>query len=124
MPTMMDALTHRMQFLTAREAVVAGNIANANTPGYLARDLVANAGGAGNGFALAVTNAQHMQSHGAASSGGRMVEDTTFIQHNGNSVRLDAEMLKLSDVQLNYRMMTQLYSKQVGMQKIALGRGQ
>lgn len=125
MPTMMDALTQRMTFLAARESVVAGNIANANTPNYLSRDLVKNGSDAGGGsFGMMVTNAQHMQGAVANRNGGEVVTDDTYLQHNGNSVRLDAEMLKLSDVQLSYRMMTELYSKQVAMQKLAMGRQQ
>jgi flagellar basal-body rod protein FlgB len=123
MPTMTDALTNRMNFLAAREATVAGNIANANTPGYLSRDLVAPRNGDTGSFGMAVTNAQHMQA-AKSSPAGEVVTDDTYMQHNGNSVRLDSEMLKLSDVQLNYRLMTELYSKQVAMQKTAIGRTQ
>lgn len=123
MPDMMNALTQRMNFLAARESVVAGNIANANTPNYLSRDLVKKTGEAGKGgFGMALTNAQHMGGNMANRHGGEVVTDDTYMQHNGNSVRLDSEMLKLSEVQLNYRMMTQLYSKQVAMQKVAMGR--
>lgn len=114
-----NALTQRMNFLSARQAVVAGNIANANTPGYLARDLEKDT--QGSSFAMAVTNAGHISAAGAGGNG-KVVEDARFIQHNGNSVRLDQEMLKLNDTQLNYRMMTELYAKQVSLQKTALGR--
>lgn len=121
MPSLSSALTSRMNFLTERQAVVASNIANANTPGYLARDLVENKNGAStSSFAMAMTNAQHMKTVGGATQG-RIVEDARFIEHNGNSVRLDEEMLKMNDAQINYRFMTELYTKQVGMQKMALG---
>lgn len=121
---MTDALTSRMNFLAARQATVAGNIANASTPGYLSRDLVAPSNGDNGAFGMAVTNAQHMQAAKSSPGGGDIVTDDTYMQHNGNSVRLDSEMLKLSDVQLNYRLMTELYSKQVAMQKTAIGRTQ
>lgn len=114
------ALGGRMAFLSARQAVVAGNIANANTPGYLARDLQQTA--PSGSFAMAVTNAGHMAPAGVDAGGGKIVEDARFIQHNGNSVRLDQEMLKMNDTQLDYRMMTELYAKQVALQKVALGR--
>ncbi len=120
MPTLSSALTNRMNFLAERQAVVAGNIANANTPGYLARDLVETKGGSTSSFAMAMTNVQHMKTAGASSQG-RMVEDARFIEHNGNSVRLDEEMIKMNDAQMNYRFMTELYTKQVTMQKMALG---
>lgn len=121
MPSLSQALTSRMSFLTERQAVVAGNIANANTPGYLARDLVAAKSGSSGSFAMAMTSAQHIATAGGAASQGKIVEDARFIEHNGNSVRLDEEMLKMNDAQMNYRFMTELYSKQVGMQKMALG---
>lgn len=120
MPSLSSALTSRMNFLTERQAVVAGNIANANTPGYLARDLVETKGGTTSSFAMAMTNAQHIRNAGVASQG-KIVEDARFIEHNGNSVRLDEEMIKMSDAQMNYRFMTELYTKQVAMQKMALG---
>jgi flagellar basal-body rod protein FlgB len=123
MANVSDALTGRMNFLIERQGVVASNIANANTPKYLAKDIVKSDSAASGGFAMAVTNAQHMaiaSSNGPAT--GKLTEDTRFIQHNGNSVRLDDEMIKMNDIQLNYRMMTELYAKQVGMQKMALGQ--
>jgi len=120
MDSVSGALTRRMDFLIARQGVVAGNIANADTPGYLARDLAAP-GPAGGGLALAATRPGHLRGSGAAAEG-TVVEDSRFIQHNGNSVRLDQEMLKMNDTQLNYRMMAELYAKQVQLQKTALGR--
>ena len=123
MPSVADALTQRMNFLVQRQGVVASNIANANTPGYLSKDLIAATGGAkpANTFGMAMTNAMHMSTGNGAALAGDMKEDARFVQHNGNSVRLDEEMLKMTDTQLNYRMMTELYSKQVAMQKMALG---
>ncbi len=124
MANLSDALTSRMGFLTQRQGIVASNIANSNTPGYISRDLVSKGKGADTGaFGMAVTNAQHMMGDpGKARLAGVLTEDTRFIQHNGNSVRLDEEMLKMTDIQLNYRMMTEVYTKHAGMQKMALGQ--
>ncbi len=124
MANLSDALTSRMNFLTQRQGVVAGNIANANTPNFISRDLVAKAqGGSNSSFAMAVTSQQHLAGDmSKAKLNGTMTEDARFIQHNGNSVRLDEEMLKMTDIQLNYRMMTEIYNKQVAMQKMALGQ--
>ena len=120
MASLSDALTQRMDFLVQRQGIVASNVANANTPGYIAKDLVdSNSSSPASTFAMAMTNARHIDG-GTATIAGTITEDTRFIQHNGNSVRLDNEMLKMNDTQLNYRMMTQLYAKQVGMQKLAL----
>jgi flagellar basal-body rod protein FlgB len=123
MANVSEALSSRMSFLVQRQGIVASNIANANTPGYIAKDLVDDGkGGQTTGFGMALTNAQHLNGGGAPAMAGKMVEDTRFLQHNGNSVRLDDEMLKMTDTQLNYRMMTELYTKQVSLQKMALGQ--
>jgi len=124
MPNVTNALFHRMDFLVARQGVIAGNIANADTPGYLAKDLVdASAdSGAAAPLAMATTDGSHMVGADAGNGGGAMTEDSRFLQYNGNSVRIDQEMLKMNDVQMNYRMMTELYNKQVAMQMAALGK--
>lgn len=127
MPTasLSAALSHRMDYLVARQGVVAGNIANTDTPGYLAKDLEFKSilQAQGEALRMATTNGAHMGSGGTAMQG-KMAENSRFIQHNGNAVRLDNEMLKMQETQLEYRLATQLYAKQTNMQKIALGRGQ
>ena len=120
------ALTNRMNYLVARQGVIAGNIANADTPGYLSQDLSMPSGNSGFGTALAQarTNGKHMAMGGGATASGKPERSGTYMQHNGNAVRLDNEMQKMNVTSLEYRMMTELYSKQVGLQKLALGRGQ
>jgi flagellar basal-body rod protein FlgB len=114
------ALQARMSYLTARQGVIAENIANANTPGYLARDVTnpTSKGGAST-FAMAMTNARHMQT-GGATGGFETTTSREYLQHNGNSVRMDQEMLHMNQTQLDYRMLTQLYTKQTELQRIAL----
>ena len=41
----------------------------------------------------------------------------------GNSVVLEEEMLKIADTQMDHNMTANLYRKQIGMIKTALGRG-
>jgi flagellar basal-body rod protein FlgB len=124
MDPMFNALSHRMDYLVARQGVIAGNIANADTPQYLAKDITF-AKPDTNTFAMKLTNARHiLAGDGKASAVGRMTEDATFIQHNGNSVRQDVEALKQSQTSLEYRMMTQLYSANLQLQRTALGRSQ
>lgn len=128
MQSISGALGARMNYLIARQGLIAGNIANADTPEYLPKDLVAPAkkDATTSAFGLMVSNGMHMAGGGAAKikKMGTIVEDQRFVQHNGNGVRIDQEMLKMNDVQLNYRLMTELYGKQANLQKIALGRGQ
>ncbi len=118
------ALSHRMDYLIARQGVVASNIANADTPNYLAKDLTFTPKAEGN-FGLRVTNARHLGgTAGGAAGVGKLTEDSRFLQHNGNSVRQDMEALKQGQTSLDYRLMTQLYTAQMQLQRTAIGRGQ
>ncbi len=125
MPTQVfSALSHRMDHLIARQGVIAGNIANADTPNYRAKDLSFTPSQAG-GMGLRTTNGRHLGSSTSSASGvGRITEDSRFLQHNGNSVRQDMEALKQNQTALDYRLMTQLYSSQLQLQRLAIGRNQ
>lgn len=124
MPSLSYALTSRMNYLADRQGVIAGNIANADTPGYAARDLVASkASGARGTFGMVLTQAGHLGQQNTALRTGTVTEDTRFMQQNGNSVRLDQELLKQQQTSMDYRLMTQLYSKNVQLQQLAIGRG-
>jgi flagellar basal-body rod protein FlgB len=113
-----------MNYLTARQSVIAGNIANADTPGYAARDLLASKTGAtSSAFGMLLTQAGHVGGKTFVKPAGTVVQDTRFLQQNGNSVRLDQELLKQQQTSLDYRLMTQLYSKNAQFQQLALGRG-
>ena len=122
MTEIFNTIAHRMNYLVARQGIIAGNIANADTPQYLAKDLSFTPATHSN-FAMHVTNARHLGGGNSATRTGTVTEDARFMQHNGNSVRLDMEALKQSQAALDYRTMTQLYSANMQLQQIALGRG-
>ncbi len=115
------ALKNRMDYLIQRQGVVAGNIANANTPGYLSKDVSFVKSVQKAGMGMTITNGQHISGRTKKPSA-KIIESTEHMKHNGNSVRLDKEMLKMTDIQLNYRMVSQLYKKHASLQNIALGR--
>ncbi|MDD9912543.1 MAG: flagellar basal body rod protein FlgB [Alphaproteobacteria bacterium] len=117
------ALTHRMNHLIARQGVISGNIANANTPGYIAKDVTFKKLYDRNSIGMASSKGNHLRPT-TDSASGKLITDKTRMALNGNSVQLDQEMVKLNDVQLHYRMATQLYSKYTAMQRTALGRAQ
>jgi flagellar basal-body rod protein FlgB len=120
-----NALSQRMDYLVARQGVIAGNIANADTPGYVTKDLSFSPSKASNtasNFALQVTNARHLGGTAAQAGIGKITEDRRFIQHNGNSVRQDVEAIKQNQTALDYRLMTQLYTAQAQLQRNAIGK--
>ena len=125
-PSLSAALSHRMDFLVARQGIVAGNVANAATPGYLAKDIqfkkmYDSAGTSSMG--MAATNGKHIRPKGMDKAG-KVETSNKHITLNGNSVKLDEEMLKLSEIQMNYQLATRLYNKHAQMQRIAIGRQQ
>lgn len=88
------------EWASARRTVVAANIANANTPGYKAKDVEAfsnemSSRGAG-------MQATHMAHFGAGGGAGNLVatrlDGAAQDYHSGNSVSLDHEMMKAGSV--------------------------
>jgi flagellar basal-body rod protein FlgB len=120
------SLINRMDYLIERQGVVSGNIANATTPGYLTKDLEFSGlvDQKSNSIHMATTSGSHQKGFGAATSNFGISEDRINVRHDGNSVKMDTEMLKLQETQMNYRLATQLYAKNKSMQVMALGRGQ
>lgn len=114
------ALQAKMDYLIARQNVVSGNIANASTPGFISKDVVYKGGKAGGTLAMRGTNSKHIQATGASIGGFSVVEDKTFIRNDGNSVRIDEEMLKMAKIQQEYTMATRLFTKHMSMQKLAV----
>ena len=113
------ALQAKMDYLSQRQNIVSSNIANASTPDYLAQDLVYKASPQkSNGtMRMAATSAKHMAPAGFSSTYERTF-DKTFIRNDGNSVRIDDQMLKMAQIQQEHTMATRLYSKHLAMQKL------
>lgn len=113
------ALQGKMDYLIQRQNVVSGNIANASTPGYLAQDLVykPSTKKTSGSMMMASTNTQHLRPTGFSSQFST-TQDTTFIRNDGNSVRVDEQMLKMAKIQQEYTMATRLFTKHLGMQKL------
>jgi flagellar basal-body rod protein FlgB len=113
------ALQGKMDYLMQRQSVVSSNIANASTPGYLAQDLVYKPSSAKSkgSMRMAATNSKHMAPAGFNSRFESTV-DTTFIRNDGNSVRIDDQMLKMAQIQQEHTMATRLFSKHLAMQKL------
>ena len=116
-----------MAWLTDRQRVLSENVANANTPNYKANDLKPlsfehELGQAGGQLQLVSTDAGHLQPKSAGASGDltTITEDRTI---GGNTVSMEDELMKVSQTGADYQLMINLYKKQVGMLKDAIGRG-
>ena len=129
---LLDMLRERMSYLNARQDVLSQNVANADAPGYSARDLKPMSfddmmkhmnGGAGD-TSLVTTDPRHIPlSQGGAESefAGADTPDTE-ASPNGNTVSLEEEMIKVSDTQAQYQAATNIYSKALTMMRTAIGQ--
>ena len=129
------ALTRRMDWLSERQRVLAQNIANADTPGYRPhdlkplsfRELVSTAGGEGNNGKLAptLTHATHQVGGKVAAKGNYRDEvqrKSYETSPSGNAVVLEEQMVKLAETELEFSAATNLYRKNLGILKAAIGR--
>lgn len=142
------AMQEKMNWLNRREGVLAENVANANTPGYIPKDLNEPdfqgllSQYTSHGVQLAVTQPGHMRGPnatfltatssgasvgaGASGSGGAMGVKNVKpeeVQPNGNGVSVETQMAMMSDTQIEYSTLLDVYKKQVGMLNTVLGKG-
>ena len=92
--------------------MVAENIANANTPGYTAKDITPFSEVLDRTqLAMRETSPLHLASNGvlvgeAGSTGSTVDEKPWDVTHSGNSVSLEQEMLKAGEISQSYSMDT------------------
>ncbi|MBI1239844.1 MAG: hypothetical protein GC199_10945 [Alphaproteobacteria bacterium] len=125
----LNVLRQKMAWLSARQSVIAENVANTNTPGFQAQDLedlpfedILEAHERGD-----ARREDSFNRHSAAAATRRTQAMTferidapgTQTSPNGNSVVLEEQMLKISETQLDYAAATGLYRKALNMLRLA-----
>jgi flagellar basal-body rod protein FlgB len=100
------ALTSRLHYLADRQQVISQNVANADTPGFMPKDLKPFTLPGDRGLAPltpTLTSPMHMSAPTATTSGVAPVDspdsETTL---NGNSVVLEDEMMKMTQARMDY----------------------
>jgi flagellar basal-body rod protein FlgB len=120
-------LRTRMQWHQQRQQLLSENVANANTPKFVPRDLAppdfshAQPQAA---LSLARTSASHLAATGADTSQFDLDRGGQFeVRPTGNAVSLEDEMLKVAANQMDYQAATALYARGLALIKTALGKG-
>jgi flagellar basal-body rod protein FlgB len=111
----------RLAWTDQRQQVLAQNIANADTPGWQARDLTPFAQQLqGAGIQLARTSPAHL----APLSGGSFsaVTDAGERSPDGNSVAIDQELTKVADTDSTNELVSALTHTYLGMFRTAIGK--
>jgi flagellar basal-body rod protein FlgB len=128
---LLSMLRQRMAWLNQRQDVLSQNVANADTPGFAARDLKPvdfteelrrTTSGAPAANVMKVTDPRHI-AIGASGQQGFDDFETHEVESNpdGNTVSLEMEMIKVSDTQAQFQAAANLYAKAMTMMKTAIG---
>jgi flagellar basal-body rod protein FlgB len=120
-------LRTRMYWHQERQRVHAENIANAETPNFKPRELVppdfSRAAATAGPVTLVRTDPMHL---GFAGAGGPQFASEARRAYEtrpaGNAVNLEEEMMKVAASQMDYQLVTTLYSRGLGLIKTALGK--
>ncbi|MDN2580774.1 flagellar basal body rod protein FlgB [Aquibium sp. ELW1220] len=97
--SLFELASHQARWLSVRQAAVAGNVANINTPGYRAvdvqpfQDLLAD-----RTLTVASTQPGHIAFGGASGDFGLAVDDSPVVSTSGNSVSVEEELVKAGEV--------------------------
>lgn len=120
-------MKERMDWLGQRQKVLAQNVANADTAGYVAHDLerqdfrkLLRKQDTARRLHLAETRFTHID--GTLTKGAFKVNDDRQpyeITPTGNAVTLEEQMLRMSETREQYRLTSQIYKKYTGMFKLA-----
>lgn len=119
-----------LKLRATRQEVIASNIANADTPGYKARDFdfsqalsnaVVNQHGGGQGLGMAVTDRRHLQGTS------RSVLEADLLYRNdmqpsvdGNTVDMNIEMSNFTDNAIRYQASLTFLQKRIEGMRAAL----
>ncbi|WP_289042869.1 FlgB family protein [uncultured Aliiroseovarius sp.] len=111
----------------ARQAVIAQNVANADTPGYRAKDVSSftKTFQLDDSSAMRATRARHIGARtdvARADIDPRPVYRAGTMSPNGNSVALETEMMAAAEAKRDHDLALTIYKTSLGIMRSALGR--
>ena len=123
-------LRTRLQYSQERQRVLAENVANADTPNYRARDLKAPkfpdpteiAPATVSSVSLVRTENGHIAQFGGNSNFDTNQKNSYEVRPTGTAVNLEDEMIKVADNQTDFQAASALYTRSLGLLKVALGK--
>jgi flagellar basal-body rod protein FlgB len=121
-------MRQNMRYLSARQSVLASNIAHVNTPNYRPKDVVkpnfkAVLSASNDGEFMATTNPLHMTIEGGAGGLSGLLTNSPMLETTpvGNSVVAEDELLKQSSTATQYSVTVGAYAKTLGLIRTATG---
>ena len=124
-------LKSHMGYLSDRQRLIAGNVANSDTPGYTPQDLDNFTTNVGSTHAAplamaqvtpALTNPAHLSPPASATKGPWQAKPNpdSETRMDGNQVVLEEQMMKMSDARMNYDAAIGFYEKSLSMLQLAV----
>ncbi|WP_417258431.1 FlgB family protein [Celeribacter sp.] len=110
---------------TARQELVAKNVANADTPGYRARDTLSFSEAfraSENGTQLRATRAGHVTNTGSNSPLIETIDSPDPSSPNGNTVALETEMMKAAETRHQHEMALSVYKSSMSILRASIGK--
>lgn len=108
-----------------RQALVAQNIANADTPGYRTRDLEpfsSHYATSSHSSEMRSTRAAHLQDATSNGFRNRPMNDQVGAEPNGNTVSLEQEMVRAVEIKRQHDRAMAIYKSSLNVLRISLGR--
>jgi flagellar basal-body rod protein FlgB len=121
---LLDLAERRLAWADRRQAVLAQNIANANTPGFKPHDLQSFAATLGDASVVAPVRTQpnHLAGTAGPMAPNEVVDRTHTQSPDGNAVALDEQIMKVAETDTTHSLVTTIYRAYIGMFNTALGR--
>jgi flagellar basal-body rod protein FlgB len=119
--TLLDLASEAARHATARHRVIAENVANADTPGYRARDVKDFSSIVKESFTARTTRPGH------AGFGGHVAAAQTFElalppSPNGNTVNVEDQAVRAVQAQGQHALALAVYAKAIDILRLGLGR--
>ena len=121
-PALFDLLERKLNWVSARQHVVAQNISNADTPGYRPRDL-APFSAALDAFSVSPVRTNPLHLAGYTPTGATQLPAVTERAPDGNAVGLEDQLTKVADNENMQAVTGNLWKTYMGMFMTALGHG-
>jgi flagellar basal-body rod protein FlgB len=129
--SLFQAMNAKMNYLTQRQSVISQNIANADTPGYMAQELskvdfsslVSNIDKNKMHVGLETSEPGHMLPPNQSPNPKEATNKKPYaVEPDGNSVIIEEQMVKSNKVQMDYALMVNLYRDNADMIRTSLGK--
>ena len=128
--SLFQALGSKINHLQQSHNIIASNIANADTPGYRPHEIekvdfgrVLSNVTESNKLSPAVTNVRHMPTYDQIDNPDIGKQKKTYESAPaGNAVIMEEQLVKSNKTMMDYSLMLNIYKKNVGMLKTAIGK--